>query len=105
MWGAKTSVLPANHRFLEARTEFWHPTRNFLAAERARGDRGRRNGDAEALQFADDPSVAPARVLACEPENKRLYLTIECWPPRGSVRVSPAPPDKLAVPAQQRRRT
>jgi hypothetical protein len=26
LWGAKTSVLPANHRFLGARTEFWHPT-------------------------------------------------------------------------------
>ena len=26
LWGAKISVLPANHRFLGERTEFWHPT-------------------------------------------------------------------------------
>ncbi len=26
LWGAKISVLPANRRFLIARTEFWHPT-------------------------------------------------------------------------------
>jgi hypothetical protein len=26
VWGAKISVLPANRRFLETRTEFWHPT-------------------------------------------------------------------------------
>jgi hypothetical protein len=32
-----------------------------------RPHQGRRNGDAEALQFADDPAVTPARVLASKP--------------------------------------
>jgi hypothetical protein len=35
-------------------------------AEKDRPHRCRRNRDAQALQFADDPSVAPARVFACE---------------------------------------
>jgi hypothetical protein len=34
-----------------------------------RPHQGRRNGDAEALQFADDPPVAPARILASKPNN------------------------------------
>jgi hypothetical protein len=33
-----------------------------------RPHRGRRDGDANVSQFADDPPVAPRRVLACEPE-------------------------------------
>jgi hypothetical protein len=74
-------------------------------AEKDRPHRGRRDTDAEALQFAEDPSVAPGRVLACQSKNKRLYATIERRPPRRSVRIGPAPPDQLAVPAKQRRRT
>jgi hypothetical protein len=74
-------------------------------AEEDRPHRGRRNRDAEALQFADDSSVAPTRVLACERNNKRLQATIEPRPPGPPVRIRPAPPDQLTVPAQQRRRT
>src|SRR5215211_511736 len=73
-------------------------------AEEDRPDRGRRHGDTQALQFADDPSVAPTRVLASEPKNKRLQATIEPRPPR-PVRIRPAPLDQLTMPAQQRRRT
>jgi hypothetical protein len=52
-----------------------------------RAHRGRRYGDAKALQFADDSPVTPARVLACEPNNERLYPTIERRPPWASVRI------------------
>jgi hypothetical protein len=65
----------------------------------------RRNRNAEASQFADDPPVAPRWVLACEPNNERLHPTIERRPPRRSVRIRPATPDQLPVPAQNRRRT
>jgi hypothetical protein len=56
-------------------------------AEEDRPHRGRRNRDAEALQFADDSSVAPTRVLACERNNKRLQATIEPRPPGPPVRI------------------
>jgi len=68
-----------------------------------RPHRGRRNSDAETLQFADDPPVTPSRVLACQSNNQRLDAPIERRPPR-PVRIGPAPPDQLAVPAKQRRR-
>jgi hypothetical protein len=54
--------------------------RRQTVAEEDRPHRGRRHGDAEALQFADDPSVTPGRVLAREPHNKRLEATIERRP-------------------------
>jgi len=62
-------------------------------ADEDRPDRGRRYGDAKAVQFTDDPLVAPTRILACEPNNQRLHATIERWPPRPPVRVCPAAPD------------
>jgi hypothetical protein len=40
--------------------------RRKAVAEEDRAHRCCRNGDAKALQFTDDPPVAPARVLACE---------------------------------------
>ncbi len=78
--------------------------RRKAAADEDRPHRSRRNGDAEALQFADDPFVAPMRVLTCESKNKRVHGAIERRPSRPSVRIGPAPPDQLAVPAKQRRR-
>jgi hypothetical protein len=80
------------------------------AAPAAAGDgwdrphRGRRHGDAEALQVADDPSVAPnagSRVRVAEPAPRPDHQAAAV---RWSVRVRPAPPDQLTVPAQQRRR-
>src|SRR5437763_1848689 len=56
-----------------------------------RPHRGRRNSDAEALQFADDPPVTPTRVLARQSNNQRLDATIEPWPPRPPVRIGPTP--------------
>src|SRR6266511_3360745 len=80
--------------------------RRQTVADEDRPHRGRRNRDAEASQFADDPPVAPRWVLACELNDERLYPTIERRPPRRpSVRIRPATPDQLPVPAQNRRRT
>jgi len=67
--------------------------------EEDRPHRGRRHGDVKALQFTEDPSVTPTWVLACETQNERLETTIERRPPTSSVRVSPPPPDQLAMPA------
>jgi hypothetical protein len=47
-----------------------------------RPHRGRRYGDAQALQFADDSPITPARVLPGKPNNERPYPTIERRPPR-----------------------
>src|SRR6266511_1093054 len=74
-------------------------------ADEDRPHRGRRNTDAKTPQLADDPSVAPTRVLASQTDNQRLDATIERRPPRPPVRIRPTPPDQLPVPAQQRRRT
>jgi hypothetical protein len=61
-------------------------------ADEDRPHRCRRNRDAKASQFADDPSVAPRRVLACELNDERPYPTIERRPPRRpSVRIRPSP--------------
>ena len=67
-------------------------------------DGGRRNDDAETLQFAHDSLITPARVLACQPDDHRSDLTADRRPPctswvRPSFRRHEAP-----VPLQQSRR-
>jgi len=52
-------------------------------------DRGRRDGDAELAQLGDDPQVAPARVLAGEPQNQLPHLAADRWPAWSPVRVCP----------------
>jgi hypothetical protein len=80
--------------------------RRQTVADDDRPHRGRRNREAKASQLTDDPPVPPRRVLACELNDERLYPTIERRPPRRpSVRIRPATPDQLPVPAQHRRRT
>jgi hypothetical protein len=64
--------------------------------------RRRRDSDPQALEFADDPSVSPVRVLAAEPQDQRAQRRLE-WRPTGSpVRIRPAASDQLTMPAQQR---
>jgi hypothetical protein len=67
-------------------------------------DRGRRDGDAELAQLADDPQVPPARILAREPQDQLPHLTADRRASRASVRVGPAASDKPAMPAQERLR-
>src|ERR687887_1459556 len=40
-------------------------------------DGGRRDSDAELAQLADDPQIAPARVLACETHDQLTHFTAD----------------------------
>jgi len=67
-------------------------------ADRRRGDR-----DAKPFQFADNPWIAPARVLAREPQHQLSRLTSQRWP-TDRPRVRPPLRDQAAMPADQGRR-
>ena len=66
--------------------------------------RGRRDGDAELAQLADDPHVAPARVLARETHDQLAHLSADRRPAGTAVRIRPAAGDQPPMPAQQRLR-
>ena len=59
-----------------------------------------RHGDAELLQLADDPQVAPARVRSSESHDQLDGLLGESRTPWSSVRVGPAPSNEGAMPAE-----
>jgi hypothetical protein len=65
---------------------------------------GRRHGDAEAFELADDPLVSPVRVLPGESQDQLAERALERRSPRHPVRVCPPAGDELAVPAKQRLR-
>jgi hypothetical protein len=58
----------------------------------------------ELQQLARDPRIAPARILAREPEYELAYPTIGHRPARFTSRLRPLPTYELAVPTQQRLR-
>jgi hypothetical protein len=60
--------------------------------------------DAEALEFALDPLVAPARVLPGQAANQLLYLLVQRWSSGLMVRVGPGAGDQASVSSQQRLR-
>ncbi len=64
--------------------------------------RGRRDRDAQTLEFSDDTSVAPVRVLVAEPQDQRAQRRLERRPSRSPVRIRPAAGEELTVPAHQR---
>src|SRR5882762_4489033 len=55
--------------------------------------RRRRDGETEAVQLADDPLVAPARILARQAKNQLTDLPAD-WGPADSTRVRPAARDE-----------
>jgi hypothetical protein len=61
------------------------------------------DGDAEAVQLAGDPLVAPARILAREAKHQLADLPADRRPAAPTV-VGPTAVDESSVPAQQRRR-
>src|SRR4029453_17958329 len=64
-------------------------------------DGGRRHGDAETLQFTNNPLIAPTRIIASEPNDQRSYRPVD----RRSTGLSAVRPpfrDQSAVPAEQR---
>jgi hypothetical protein len=65
-------------------------------------DGTRRDGDAQLAQFAGDPQVAPARVLAREPQDQLAHVTADRRPARAAVRVGPPASDQPAMPVQKR---
>jgi hypothetical protein len=65
--------------------------------------RRRRYRDAKAFQFADDPWIAPARVLAREPQHQLSRLTSDRRP-TDRTRVRPPLRNQTSMPAQQGRR-
>ena len=65
---------------------------------------GRRNRNAKSLELADDPFVAPVRILSCEAQDQLAERAIEPRSPGPPVRVCPAARDQLPVPAKQRLR-
>ena len=74
------------------------------AALQHRAHRRRGNPQPELAQLADDPPVAPARVLAREPQNQLLEFRVERRPTEPTARVGPAAGHQPAMPAQQRLR-
>src|SRR5262249_51334682 len=56
-------------------------------------DGRRRDREVELAQFADDPLVTPARVLAGEPHNQLSDLAADWRSSRTSARVGPAATD------------
>jgi len=67
-------------------------------------DRARRDGDTELAQLANDPLIAPARVLAREPDAQLSHLTTDWRPARTAVRIGPASSHQPAMPVQERLR-
>jgi hypothetical protein len=65
-------------------------------------DRGRRDPHAEPEQLPPDALVAPARVLAGQPNDQLLQLLVELRSPCCMVWAGLGAREKAAVPAQQR---
>jgi hypothetical protein len=73
---------------------------------RARGlkrtHRGRGDSDAKALELADDPTGAPARILTSQSKDQAAQRKLKRRPPRRRVRIRPASGDELTMPTEQR---
>jgi hypothetical protein len=65
-------------------------------------DRRRRDAEAQRAEFARNPLVAPAAVLARESEDQLADLTGDRRSPRARCWVGPALRHELATPAQER---
>src|ERR1700736_6793285 len=65
---------------------------------------GRRNRNAEALEFSDDPFVSPVRVLPREAQDQLAERALEHRSPGRPVPVCPPVRDQLPVPPKQRLR-
>jgi hypothetical protein len=60
--------------------------------------------DPELAQLANDPDVAPAAILARQPQNKPAHLAVD-WRSTGTpVRIRPVAGDEPTMPAQERLR-
>lgn len=64
-------------------------------------DACRRDGDPEAGQLADDPPVAPPRVLACHAKDERPSLGPDPRTTRPPARIGPMTGDQPPMPTKQ----
>jgi hypothetical protein len=69
-----------------------------------RPDGGGRDSDAQVLEFALDPLVAPARVLPGQADDQLSHVLVQRWSAGLVVRVGPCAGHQASVPAQQRLR-
>src|SRR6266545_2555284 len=65
-------------------------------------DARRRDAEAELGQLAADPPMAPARILAREPQHQLANLSRERRPSAPSGRLPPLPAHERAMPTKQR---
>src|SRR5205809_6275238 len=65
----------------------------------------RRQPDAERGQFALNPPITPARVLARQPHNELAYLDGRLRATGTAMRIRPTARDQFAVPTQERPRS
>ena len=68
-------------------------------------DRRWRHPEAELGQLAADPPMAPARILACQPQHEGPHLGRHGRASALAGRLSPLPAHERAMPAQQRPRS
>ncbi len=64
-------------------------------------DAGRRHPDAELAQLATDSPMAPARILAREPQHQLPHLSRQLRPTTPSRRLPPLPANERLMPTQQ----
>ena len=60
---------------------------------------------AKSEQLPSDALIAPAGILAGQPQHGLSKIRRDGWAAARAVRVAPASRDQIAVPAQQRRRS
>jgi hypothetical protein len=95
-------IRPVLWTFVTVPRTPWRRTKARVGEEPANG--ARRDPDAELVELARDPLVAPAGVLARHPEHEFARGGVDRRAPRPRTGVGPSPPDELSVPAQQRLR-
>jgi hypothetical protein len=78
----------------------WRGRQPCCAKDAANGGGG--HGDADTVELADDTQVAPAGILAREPDDQAEDLGVGLWTADASLPVRPAAPDEGAVAAKQR---
>ena len=82
---------------LDARAGRWH-----AGLPQDLGDARRRNANTDTGKLADDPLIAPPRILTRKPQHQLTNLLRDRRPARPPPRVRPPFPHKLAMPTKQR---
>jgi hypothetical protein len=92
----------ANRRTFEQAATFVHPTGRHVSLSKDLGDRCRRDAHADTRQLADDPLVAPTRVLARKAQHQFTGRLRHRGPCPAVARRTSTASAKLAMPTEQR---